>query len=353
MNSEKLIALTQTDLSRFQPNEQNVKYNIVLTLLNCFGYDQLDLEHAAQGSRIDINIGNKIIVETKALDKNLDHYVSQVKQYCDIERPNLAILTNGRSFRFYSPFMRVSTFEKTLLYEFTLQDFSNQEIIERVNKLIGFENYNNGTYLTYIEERENELKQVFSMMEDHESKMKLSIAAVEQEVQQLKSEIEKLQSEIGLKNQTIERLKEQKAPQKEELYKRYFVPTYSTPPLGIQQQPKQAISKPSPIIQPQPASNTNLYKIQSTRAGAISTGRYYDNTKFTVLKGSTVSIDIDPTFGKGVADSAYLLREELKKSGIINQSREFTEDYTFSSISQAACVVLGGSRSGPREWRQS
>lgn len=70
------------------------------------------------------------------------------------------------------------------------------------------------------------------------------------------------------------------------------------------------------------------------------------------MKGSTVSINLDDSFGKGAADGAYELRNELVKSGIINSNRQFTEDYTFNSISQAACVILGGSRSGPREWKE-
>lgn len=64
MNLDELKRLSEIDLGKFEGNEQNVKYNIILRFLNCFGYDKLDLEHAAQGSRIDINIGNKIIVET-------------------------------------------------------------------------------------------------------------------------------------------------------------------------------------------------------------------------------------------------------------------------------------------------
>lgn len=158
MNLEELSKLSQTDLTKLEGNEQNVKYNIVIRFLKNFGYDQLDLEHAAQGSRIDINISNKIIIETKALDKNLNNYISQVQEYCSIERPHLALLTNGRTFRFYSPFMRVPSFLDTLIYEFQLLDFSNEEICHRINKIIGIENFSNGTYLTFIEERESELK---------------------------------------------------------------------------------------------------------------------------------------------------------------------------------------------------
>lgn len=93
MDREVLNKIANTDYLNFDGNEQNVKYNIVLKMLSAFGYDRLDLEHAAQGSRVDVNIGNKIIIETKAFDKNLDSYVLQLKEYCDTERPFLAILT--------------------------------------------------------------------------------------------------------------------------------------------------------------------------------------------------------------------------------------------------------------------
>lgn len=93
------------------------------------------------------------------------------------------------------------------------------------------------------------------------------------------------------------------------------------------------------------------FTIESINEGVLAFGKYFDNKRFVVLKGSTVSINMDSSFGNGAADSAYELRKLLEDEEIINMDRVFTEDYTFSSISQAACVVLGGSRSGPREWK--
>lgn len=348
MNIQKLKNLAATDLSAIPDNEQNVKYNIVLAFLNCFGYDQLDLEHAAQGSRIDINIGNKIIIETKAQSKILDSYVSQVKQYCDNERPNLAILTNGKLFRFYSPFMRVSNFENTLIYEFQLSDFARDEVIQRVSKLIAVENYESGSYLSFIQEREDELRQVSNMVRDYDSKLKVDVAAIEKEIELLRSEIEKLQLEISLKENSIEQLKTEKAPEKNELNTKYFIPKSDN---AIIPTTRAYPNRVSPIVQPAQIDNTSSYKIISLRVNVSAVGKYYDNVKFTVLKNSTVSPALDPTFGKGSADGAFQLREELIKNGIIVDLR-FTEDYTFGSISQAACVVLGGSRSGPREWKR-
>ena len=346
MNFEELQRLSQTNLTKIEGHEQNVKYNIVLRFLNCFGYDKLELEHAAQGSRVDINIGNKIIIETKSLDKNLNNYVSQVQQYCNNERPDLAILTNGKIFRFYSPFMRVPTFVDTMIYEFILTDFANEEIANRINKIIGSDNFKNKTYQTYIEERENELKQVRNFLNDHDQKKMADIEAIQTDIVQIKSEIGKLESEVKLKQQEIEQIKSKKIPEKEELFKKHFIPSTSpNTPIAI-------ISTPTrPVNQPTTIDNSKVYKIESSKEGVKAYGKYYDIKKFIVLINSTVSMELDESFGKGAADGSYELRKDLERTGIINSNREFTEDYTFNSISQAACVVLGGSRSGPREWK--
>jgi hypothetical protein len=349
MDIQELKKLSNIDLTGFEGNEQNVKYNIVLRLLNCFGYDRLDLEHAAQGSRIDINIGNKIIVETKALDKDLNKYVSQVQDYCNIERPYLAILTNGKSFRFYSPFMRVPQFSDTLIYDFQISDFSNEEVCNRVNKIIGIENFKNGTYLTFIEERESELKQIRDFIDDFEKRNNNDINEIIQEIEQLKSEVAKIESDIQLKKQEIEQIKNRKIPERDELFKKHFIPKKTTLNQVIQTQTTTTGST-GIIRQPQVVDNSKVFTIDSPREGVKAKGKYYDTRKFTVLAGSTVSISLDPSFGNGVADGAFELRKDLEKTGII-ADRQFTEDYTFNSISQAACVLLGGSRSGPREWK--
>lgn len=243
--------------------------------------------------------------------------------------------------------MRVSNFSDTLIYEFTISDFANDEIAERINKIISLEHYKNKTYLTFIEERENELKQVRGFLEDHDQRKLANIQEVQRDIEQLNSEVSKLESEIKLKQQELEQIKSKKIPEKEELFKKHFVPSsdlISYAPVVIKQQ--QRI-----ITQPPVLNNDRTYKIDSVKDGVKASGKYYDTKKFIVLAGSTVSIELDISFGKGAADGAYELRKDLEKTGIINSNREFIEDYTFTSISQAACVVLGGSRSGPREWK--
>jgi len=57
MDLERLSQLATLDLTSIIPNENSVKYKIVIPFLQSFGHEHIDLEHAAQGSRIDINIG--------------------------------------------------------------------------------------------------------------------------------------------------------------------------------------------------------------------------------------------------------------------------------------------------------
>ncbi|MBP9119664.1 MAG: DUF4357 domain-containing protein [Ignavibacterium sp.] len=350
MNIEELSTLAKTDLTNFNGNEQNVKHNIVIRFLACFGYDKyfLGLEHAAMGSRVDVNIGNKILVETKALDKNLDLYVTQVKQYCDNERPDLAILTNGRVFRFYSPFMRVGNFIETLVYEFNLDDFSNEEVAERINKLIGIDFYQNKTYLTYLDERENELNQVRGIFDDHETRNIADIKLIQEDIEQLKSEIATIQSNINLKQQEVEQIKSKRVPEKDVLYKKHFIPKSSiltqsvivtTPTIT-----KTTIQSAKPIV------DGKVYEITKPKKGISASGRYAEGDRFTVIKNSIVSSEVDPTFGERSTKGIYDLRKELENSGIINQDRQFIEDYTFNSISQAAGVIFGGSRNGKIVW---
>ena len=44
------------------------------------------------------------------------------------------------------------------------------------------------------------------------------------------------------------------------------------------------------------------------------------------------------------------LRRELQNESIVGADFHFLKDYKFNSISQAACVIYGGSRNGNIVW---
>jgi hypothetical protein len=73
----------------------------------------------------------------------------------------------------------------------------------------------------------------------------------------------------------------------------------------------------------------------------------YATEELTVLKGSERMLVYADHFE---GSSAYELMRELESKGIL-RGTEFLEDYTFSSPSAAASVILGGSTNGKTAWR--
>lgn len=92
--------------------EENVKLKIVLPLLEALGYDRtkdMDFEHFVENKRADIALlvdGNpKVMVECKSLEKNLDDHITQALNYAIKKAIPYALLTNGKEFRLYKPFV--------------------------------------------------------------------------------------------------------------------------------------------------------------------------------------------------------------------------------------------------------
>lgn len=81
--------------------------------------------------------------------------------------------------------------------------------------------------------------------------------------------------------------------------------------------------------------------------GGRASGYPLDADNFVVKKGSRISSDTT----EGLPPGYLKEREQLIQDGIIVDS-VFTQDYTFSSASGAAAVVLGRSVNGRREWRR-
>ena len=79
--------------------------------------------------------------------------------------------------------------------------------------------------------------------------------------------------------------------------------------------------------------------------GGNATGYPLDLEKFVILKGSYISPHVTDGLQQGYSD----LRKQLIDDGII-ANRTFTRDYTFSSVSAAAAVILGRSSNGRKEW---
>ena len=93
-----------------------------------------------------------------------------------------------------------------------------------------------------------------------------------------------------------------------------------------------------------PTKDISDIEFYLTIRGANAVG-YEDGNKFLVKKGSLISPAVTPS----LADVYREQRDKLIHDGIINNN-EFMNDYLFSTISAAACVVSGRSANGKTEW---
>lgn len=349
MNIEKLNTLANTDFTNFIQSENNVKYKIVIPFLQAFNHIDLDLEHAAQGSRIDINIGNRIIVETKALGQNINMHVQQLSDYCGKELPVLAILTNGRNFRIYSPQWRhLRNFTEKIIYEFELKELHDINLLNRLEKILDISHYDTLEFIDHIDQREKEILKIKSQIDELKLLKKTEVNEVKSEINELKTQIQELKEQIQLKEKFIAEIERGNIPELESLASDHLIPfLVSKPDILI---PKPIVN--SSFTQPQ---INNIKKvgqrlvINSPKKGILAYGYLLENEEFFVERGSTISFDTAPKFPTS-ARGAYELRESFFRQGIINSERRFTVDKTFNSISQAASVIMGDSKNGNKEW---
>lgn len=345
MDIKRLNELAALDLSNLIQSENNVKYKIVIPMLQSFGHQHLDMEHAAQGSRIDINIGNKIIVETKALGQNLDMHVQQLSDYCGRERPVLSILTNGRNFRIYSPLWRFQrTFSETLIYSFDIRDFGNDQLLNRLDKILGLTNYQNSAFFDYIEQREKEILKAKREINEIRQLKADEVSALKTELSELKEKLQEQATQIKMKEQAIAENEAQRIPEIESLTSDLFLPQITA---------NHSILQTNRIMQPRNPDEGHKkgerLVINNHRNGVRAHGYLLDDGRFTVLNGSKISKNTAPKFQTS-ARGAFDLRARYCNDGTINSNNQFIRDVTFNSISQAASFILGDSKNGNKEW---
>jgi hypothetical protein len=225
MDVKQLTELAALDLTSLVPSENNVKYKIVIPFLQSFGHEHIDLEHAAQGSRIDINIGNKIVIETKALNQHIENHVQQLSDYCGREWPVLAILTNGKSFWIYSPqWRRQPTFRDKIIYAFDITDLTNAQLQERLEKVLGRENYDTEAFYDHISQREKELLEAGRKIDDLRAEKSGGVTQLRKEIENLKEKVRELNKQIARKEQTVVEIESQEVPEIDLLISELFVP---------------------------------------------------------------------------------------------------------------------------------
>lgn len=117
--------------------------------------------------------------------------------------------------------------------------------------------------------------------------------------------------------------------------------------------PTNKISNPKPdstgvsTIPSQPSAG-DVYSLVPNKSGASATAEIIDGKKTIVRAGAVVSLENHLANQKGQGGSDKL-RKQLESDGTIVDG-VFTKDYTFSSTSAAAAVLLGSASQGPEKW---
>ena len=142
----------QDIISGRRGSEENVKIKIVLPLLQYLGYDIIkDMDFELLGADIVIVDKNHLpilIIETKAWEQQLSHYLNQCLEYTFKLKAPYVLITSGQHNLLYSSLTNFDDLGATEpLIEFSFNDLIGQNsnnILSELNDLIGRANLFNG-----------------------------------------------------------------------------------------------------------------------------------------------------------------------------------------------------------------
>lgn len=140
------IKLLKSEVS----TEEATKMSLIAPFFQLLGYDVFNPnefcpEYTAdvgikKGEKVDyaIIINNEpiILIEAKAINKNLDKYGSQLFRYFSVTKSKFAILTNGIYYKIYSDLEEDNKMDKEPFFEFSLEELTDDKIsiIEKFSK---------------------------------------------------------------------------------------------------------------------------------------------------------------------------------------------------------------------------
>jgi hypothetical protein len=95
-------------------------------------------------------------------------------------------------------------------------------------------------------------------------------------------------------------------------------------------------------------SSSDVFYITKKSAFDEPQPMFISGDKYIIRKGTKISRVVQ----KSIERPYGPLSRQLEADGIISREKgEFLQDYIFDSPSAAACVIVGGSVSGPKEWK--
>ena len=210
VDHNKIITLSRYTRDEIGQTEENVKINFIVPLLEAFGHTRYEFEYKYKDIIIQkgIHKNSKVIVETKSYDKKLELDLSQLKRYCDEERPLLGIIANGLELRIYSHFWRRSSFEDTLLYLIVREQLADNTIISRLDNILSKDTLTSGSAHQFVDQREKEIETAEEAIKTLEGKSFLEVDLIKNKIRELEIQSDNINKQITEFNSDIKTLKE-------------------------------------------------------------------------------------------------------------------------------------------------
>lgn len=313
-------------------NKNQLGFSIISPLLSELGWivtnpQEVRIDYTEGGIRADFalfsNIEWDIMIKTIPSNERIQSYTTQpFTNSFNNTKVKISILTNGVIYWFYLPHLTNLSWEEKKFFSLDIYNQNIDEIIYNMQSLLGKESTKSGKNLIYASDLNEKNSKSY--------KISKSLVDVWNNMVSQKDEIlieilkEGVETNIGL------------TPTEDDIFN--FLHDYKDEILILQKENK-------------PFVNTNIMTGRVyilDKQGAKAKGRFSDssNNSFTILKGSRIKETIAPRFFFN-NNKNFHLRNKLLKDGIIKDNI-FQQDYTFTSTSQAASVILGYSESGPR-----
>lgn len=151
-NLIKAIKEIRSDSSLLILDEASIKSGVVLRLLHILGWDpfnvnQVKPEYTVESKRVDfslrINGTNKVFIEVKRPNENLEPHQEQLLGYSFREGVKIAILTNGVTWWFYLP-LNEGSWEQRRFFTADFAEQPPESIAERFVALMSKDNIASG-----------------------------------------------------------------------------------------------------------------------------------------------------------------------------------------------------------------
>ena len=150
MNEEvlRLINDFKKDRRLISFDEAATKQAVILRILKALGWNPFNIdevypEYSVGGRRVDYalrhNSRNKVFIEVKKVNEDLEKYQEQLLNYSFQEGVKLAILTNGISWWFYLP-LHEGSWEQRKFYTIEIYDQESEDIAKKFEEFLSKEN---------------------------------------------------------------------------------------------------------------------------------------------------------------------------------------------------------------------